>query len=229
MPLGLTLLVVVSILILFGVGQRILDRMRLNDKTALLFMVAIFVGGLIPNIPLGRSFSINLGGAVIPLILVIYLFVKADTAKEKSRSILAAILAGAGIYLAGRLMPSEPGTMPFDPNYAYGIIAGVILADIAQGLENVIRNIPAPINIGGAGAVDIVVISGLLAVMLAEFVGELREKLQGGTNKKNMHFDHAEFTSAIGAEDENTVDDKNANKDNNNKEKESENHEENHK
>ena len=256
MPLGLTLLVVVSILILFGVGQRILDRMRLNDKTALLFMVAIFVGGLIPNIPLGRSFSINLGGAIIPLILVVYLFVKADTAKEKSRSILAAILAGAGIYLAGRLMPSEPGTMPFDPNYAYGIIAGVIaylfgrsrrasfiagiagviLADIAQGLENVIRNIPAPINIGGAGAVDIVVISGLLAVMLAEFVGELREKLQGGTNKKNMHFDHAEFTSAIGAEDENTIDDKNTNKDtnkdnkdNDNKEKESENHEENHK
>ena len=41
-------------------------------------------------------------------------------------------------------------------------------------------------------------ISGFLAVLLAEFVGELREKIQGGTSKKNMHFDHAEFTSAVG-------------------------------
>ena len=48
---------------------------------------------------------------------------------------------------------------------------------------------------------DAVVISGLLAVLLAEVVGELRERLQGGTEKKHMRFDHGEFTSAIGAED----------------------------
>jgi hypothetical protein len=234
MPLGLTLLVVASILVLFGVGHRILDRMRLNDKQALLFMAAIFIGGLIPDITLGRNFSINLGGAVVPLILAVYLYVKAGTQKEKSRAILASLISGAAIYLAGRLLPHEPETMPFDPNYAYGIIAGivaylfgrsrrasfiagivgVILADIAQGIENIISNIPAPVRLGSAGALDAVVISGLLAVMLAELVGELREKMQGGTAKKHMRFDHAEFTSAIGAEDE---DDK----------KEDENHEKN--
>lgn len=221
MPLGLTLLVVASILVLFGVGHRILDRMRLNDKTALLFMAAIFIGGLIPDIPLGRRFSINLGGAVVPFILVVYLYVKADTGKEKSRAILASLASGAAIYLAGRLLPHEPETMLFDPNYIYGIIAGivaylfgrsrrasfiagimgVILADLAQGVENIIRNIPTPVRLGSAGALDAIVISGLLAVMLAEFIGELREKMQGGTDKKDMHFDHAEFTSAIGAED----------------------------
>jgi hypothetical protein len=222
MPLGLTLLVVASILVLFGVGHRILDRMRLNDKTALLFMAAIFIGGLIPDIPFGRSFSINLGGAVVPIILAVYLYAKAGTRKEKGRAVLASLVSGAAIYLAGRLLPHEPETMFFDPNYAYGIIAGivaylfgrsrrasfiagimgVILADLAQGVENIIRNIPTPVRLGSAGAVDAVVISGLLAVMLAEFVGELREKMQGGTNKKGMRFDHAEFTSAIGAEDE---------------------------
>ena len=56
-------------------------------------------------------------------------------------------------------------------------------------------------RLGSAGAVDTVVISGFLAVLLAEVVGELRERLQGGTEKKHMRFDHAEFTSAIGAED----------------------------
>jgi peptidoglycan/LPS O-acetylase OafA/YrhL len=221
MPLGLTLLVVASILVLFGVGHQVLDRMRLNDKTALLFMAGIFVGGLLPDISLGDRFSINLGGAVIPFILVVYLFVKAGTAKEKWRAVLASLVSGAAIYIAGRLLPHDPETMWFDPNYAYGIIAGitaylfgrsrrasfiagimgVILADIAQLVENTIRGIPSPIRIGSAGAVDILVISGLLAVLLAEVVGELRERLQGGTEKKHMRFDHGEFTSAMGAED----------------------------
>lgn len=220
MPFGLTLLVVASILVLFGVGHQVLDRMRLNDKTALLFMAAIFVGGLLPDISLGERFSINLGGAVIPFILVAYLFIKAGTAKEKWRAVLASLVSGAAIYIAGRLLPHDPETIWFDPNYAYGIIAGitaylfgrsrrasfiagimgVILADIAQLVENTIRGIPAPIRLGSAGAVDILVISGLLAVLLAEVVGELREKLQGGTEKKHMRFDHGEFTSAMGAE-----------------------------
>ncbi len=221
MPLGLTLLVVASILVLFGVGQRLLDRMRLNDKTALLFMAAIFIGSLVPDISLGRYFSINLGGAVVPLVLVVYLYVKAGTREEKSRSVWATLLSGAAIYLAGRLLPHEPETMFIDPNYVYGILAGIIaylfgrsrrasfiagvagvlLADIAQGIENTIRNIPAPIRLGGAGAVDTVVISGFLAVILAELVGELRERLQGGTRKKHMQFENAEFTSAIGADE----------------------------
>jgi len=34
--------------------------------------------------------------------------------------------------------------------------------------------------IGGGGAFDAVVIAGLLAVLLAEFIGETREWLQGG-------------------------------------------------
>ena len=83
MPLGLTLLVVASILILFGVGHQVLDRMRLNDKTALLFMTGIFIGGLLPDISFGDRFSINLGGAVIPFILAVYLFIKAGTGKRK--------------------------------------------------------------------------------------------------------------------------------------------------
>lgn len=228
MPFGLTALVVVSILILFGIGHRILDRMRLNDKTALLFAAAIFVGSLIPDIPLGRRFSVNLGGAVVPFILAVYLYVKAGTAKEKGRALAASALSGAAVYLLGRFFPDEPESMMVDINYVYGIVAGiiaylfgrsrrsafiagimgVILADLAQGVENLIRNIPAPTRIGGAGAVDAVVISGLLAVILAEVVGEFRERIQGGTAKKNMHFDHAEFTSALGAEEEQGKEDK---------------------
>ena len=149
----------------------------------------------------------------MPLILVIYLFAKAGTGIEKLRAGIAAVLSGLGVYLAGRYMPSEPETIMIDPNYVYGIIAGiiaylfgrsrrssfiagvlgVILADLAQGIENILRGIPSRIRLGGAGAVDAVVIAGFLAVMLAEVVGELRERIQGGTAKKSMAYQKGEF------------------------------------
>lgn len=228
MPFGLTLLTAASILLLFGIGHRVLDRLRLNDKTALFFMLAILIGTLLPDIPLGRSFSINIGGAIVPVVLVVYLYVKAGTAKEKNRALLASLISGVAVFIASKLMPEEPEAMLFDPNYAYGIIAGIIaylfgrsrrasfiagvagilLADIAQGIINIVQNIPSPIRLGAAGIVDAVIISGFLAVILAEFVGEFREKLQGGTAKKNMRFDHAEFTSAMGMDDEDKREDK---------------------
>jgi len=217
MSLGLTLLVVVGILFLFGIGHNVLDRMGLSDKSALLFMVGILVGSLVPNIPLGRRLSINIGGAIIPLILAIYVFTKAGTGKEKVRSIAASILAAIGVFVASRLLPHEPETMLIDPNYVYGIIAGIIaylfgrsrrasfiagivgvlLADIAQGVINYMNNLPTPVRLGGAGAVDAVVISGFLAVILAEIVGEIRERIQGGTEKKNMGYDKGEFIRLV--------------------------------
>ena len=46
---------------------------------------------------------------------------------------------------------------------------------------------------GGAGAFDATVIAGVFAVVLAEVIGETREKIQGGTAKKDMAFERGEF------------------------------------
>ena len=53
MSFGMIALLVLSLLTLFGLGQRVLDRLRLTDRQALLFIGLIFVGGWIPSIPLG--------------------------------------------------------------------------------------------------------------------------------------------------------------------------------
>lgn len=66
MSLGMILLVVLALLILFGVLQRVLDRMALTDRQALLLVALIFVGGWLPDIRLGMV-SINIGGALVPL------------------------------------------------------------------------------------------------------------------------------------------------------------------
>ena len=67
MSVGLIVLAAVSALVLFGVAQRVLDRMQLTDRAALIIAAAIFFGGLIPDIRIGRV-AVNLGGAVVPLV-----------------------------------------------------------------------------------------------------------------------------------------------------------------
>lgn len=66
---------------LFGVAQRVLDRMRLTDRQALLLVAAMFVGTLLPNVELGQV-SLNLGGAVIPLGYASIFFSPVETEKK---------------------------------------------------------------------------------------------------------------------------------------------------
>ena len=70
---------------------------------------------------------------------------------------------------------------------------GVLLADIAQGILTLAQGIAVPIALGSGGALDTVVIAGLTAVLTAELVGEIRERLQGGTAHTNMEYDHGDF------------------------------------
>ena len=43
-----------------------------------------------------------------------------------------------------------------------------------------LRGINQPISLGGAGAADAIVISGVTAVMLCELVGEVMERMKTG-------------------------------------------------
>ena len=223
MSIGMILLIAVSVLIFMGLAERVLDRLRLNDKAAIVIIIAIVLSTIfIPDISITNRISINIGGFVIPLALAIYLFIKAETGKEKLRAVIAAVVAGTLIYVVQRyVLPAEPERLPIEPNYVYAVIAGltayilgrsrraafvagvvgVIISDVIQLVLNNINNIPAPTRFGGAGGVDTTVIAGILGVLLAEIIGEARERLQGGTAKKNMHFDKGHFVSTLGQDE----------------------------
>lgn len=202
MPIGMITLLVVGVLVYFGVAHRILDRMRLTDKQALLFIAAVIIGSFI-DIPIIRTpveVSINVGGALLPAILSIWLIIKADETAERVRAILASILVAAAISLGSRFLPYEPENMFLDPKIIYGISAGliaylagrsrrsafvggvlgIVLSDIVHFVTIMGLGIPGTTDIGGAGAFDVVMIAGIIAVMVAELVGETREKMQGG-------------------------------------------------
>jgi uncharacterized membrane protein len=202
LPLGMIALLVVGVLVYFGVAHRILDRMRLTDKQALAVIVAIIVGSFI-NIPImstPATVTLNVGGALIPGVLSLWLIYKADEPAERVRAVLAAILVAAAVSLGSRYLPYEPETMFLDPKLIYGISAGliaylagrsrrsafiggvlgIVLSDIVHLATIVRAGISGTTAIGGAGAFDVVIMTGIIAVMAAELVGETREKMQGG-------------------------------------------------
>ena len=204
MSIGIFLLIASAILVLFGVAQRVLDRLRLTDRQAILFAALILLGGLLPNVRVTDLFSFNVGGALVPLGLCLYLLIGANRAYERLRALLCAVIAMSAVFLLGRMMPSEPADMAMDPNYLYGIVAGLIAAlfggsrrgafiagvlgvlgaDGLQALMNYRHGIMQPLVLGGAGAFDAVVISGLLAVIVSELCGEIMERFTRGSMER---------------------------------------------
>ncbi|MEA4892693.1 MAG: DUF1614 domain-containing protein [Peptococcaceae bacterium] len=202
---GTMILAIVMLIIFFGLGERVLDRMGLTNSQAIVAIIGIIVGSFI-DIPLWRGdiqVTLNVGGALIPLVLALYLFFKAGTGKERLRAVLAAIVTCAvTAVVGGVLMTGEVGDRfaLIDPIYLYPLVAGLVAylmgrsrrsAFIAavvgiMGLDFVhwvwlaYNNVPGNVYLGGAGALDSIVIAGIFAVVLAEVVGEIRERLQGG-------------------------------------------------
>lgn len=213
MTIGMILLIIAAILILLGVGQRVLDRLRLNDKLALLFIGLIIVLGFVPDIRLTENFAFNLGGALVPLALCVYLFIKADTAWERWRSILASLATGAAIFAIGWFAPDEPETITVDPIILYGLAAGAIayifgrsrrcafiagvigmmLSNTANALYVWSKGVPQDFILGGAGALDGIVVAGLVGVLLAEILGEIIERIKRGTQRPTREFRNGEF------------------------------------
>ena len=213
MTIGFVLLIITGLIVLFGVGQRCLDRLRLTDRQALLFIGLIIAGGFVPDIRVTDLFYFNIGGALIPLVLCGYLFVKAGTAKERMHCIVGGILTAIAVFMLGRLLPDEPDSMVIDPNYAYGLAAGIIgyglgrsrrgaffsgitgvmLAHTANAVYVWSKGANQRLVLGGAGSFDVIVMSGFIALLLSELVGETIERIRRGKKRPAMDFVNGDF------------------------------------
>lgn len=226
MPIGILLLVAVVVLIFFGVAQRVLDRLHLTDKTAIFFILAMIAGSFI-TIPLSRTpkIALNVGGGIIPIALAIYVLTKAGSTKEWVRAIISSLVTGVAIFLvASYLFPNagHSNNQIIDSQYIFAVIGGIVayvagrsrrsafisgvlgflIYDLISLIRVVLWGLPATINVGGAGVFDTMVISGIIAVLLAEIIGETRERLGGGpydAEDRPHGLRNEEYAGALGA------------------------------
>ena len=54
---GISLLVIISALIFFGLAEWVLDRMRLTDRSALILLLCMVGGYYLPAIPFPEAFA----------------------------------------------------------------------------------------------------------------------------------------------------------------------------
>lgn len=204
-PLGIIILVVLMFLVYFGIAQRLLDRMRLSDKGALVVLGALLVGSFV-DLPLAKGniqASLNVGGGLVPVGLAGYLLYKAGTTKEWVRALIATVVTAGVIYFLGSVImqgdPRDEMTL-LDPLYVYPLVGGLtayllgrsrraafVAATLGVLSQDLIHffwlrstGTSGTVHIGGAGIFDSIVLAGLVAVLLAEILGETRERLQGG-------------------------------------------------
>lgn len=196
MSASMIILTVLAVLIFSGVLQRVLDRMHLRDRTALLLVGLMLAGTILPDISIGML-SVNIGGALIPLGICAWLLWKADEPAETGRALMGTVITAAAVWGMSKLLPDEPEEMFIDPNLLYGAAAGVIayvlgrsrrgaffagvtgvlLADTVIAVTNWSQGINQQLVLGGAGIADAAVIAGVIGVLLAELVGETAERI----------------------------------------------------
>ena len=213
MTIGMILLIIIAILILLGVGQRVLDRLRLSDRMALRFIALIVGLGFVPDLRLTANFAFHLCGAAVPLALCIYLFIKAGSARERIRSIAASLVTGAAIFAIGRFAPDEPDAIVVDPILLYGLAAGLIayifgrsrrcafiagvIGMMLSGTANAVyvwsKGVDQEFILGGAGAFDAIVIAGIVGVLLAELLGEIIGRMTRGNKRPTREYRNGEF------------------------------------
>lgn len=213
MQFSVWIITTLIILIMFGAGQRILDRLRLTDKWALIILTAIAIGLIIPPIKIGKMFSFSVGGFLIPFGLCVYLLVKAGWSKDLLRAFIGTIITAMAIILLEILLPSKtPEDIIVDNTFLYGIVAGVIayllgrsrrnafvcsvlgitLSSILIVVYNRIMGAPTPLNLGGGGAFDTIILSVLISVGLAELIGKTTE-IVVGKKEKEYNYEAGEF------------------------------------
>lgn len=208
MSVSLIIISILILLIMFGVGQRILDSLRLSDKAALLILILICIGLFIPPIWIGEYFCFSIGGFLIPLALSIYLLISCGWSRDLLRAFIGTILVAGIIYGLEWLLPADPEEMLIDNMYIYGIVAGLIayilgrsrrnafisclfgltLAQLIQWIVNFAMNTTTILGLGVGGAFGTYIVSIIIAVAVSEFLGRCFESASLDKEEKVYNF-----------------------------------------
>lgn len=208
MSVSLIILSTIILLIMFGVGQRILDSLRLNDKEALMILILICIGILIPPIWLGKYFCFSIGGFLIPLGLSIYLLISCGWSRDLLRAFLGTFIVAAIIYALEWILPADPEEVLIDNMYIYGVVAGVVayalgrsrrnafisclfgisLAQLVQWIINFATGTPSILGLGVGGAFGAYIVSIVISVAVSEFLGRCFESASLKKEKKEFNY-----------------------------------------
>lgn len=215
MSISLIIIWILILLIMFGAGQRILDSLRLNDKEALIILILICVGLLIPPIWIGSYFCFSIGGFLIPFALSVYLLISCGWSRDLIRACIGTILVAGIIYALEWILPADPEDVLIDNMFVYGVVAGVVayilsrsrrnafvsclfgvvLAQLIQWIINMASGTPSILGLGVGGAFGVYVVAIVISVAVSEFLGRCFECASKDNEDKVFNFETHTYDS----------------------------------
>ncbi len=195
MAVGNLLLLLTSILIYFDLAGGVLRSLELSPRAALGLLALLAAGGLV-EVPLrsNPSLSLNLGGAAVPVAVVVYLVLTAGRPAERRRSVLGILVTVGAVYALGRVFRSDPveanllgeSYLPallagllatLAARSARGAVAAAMAGVVANDLAEVTSTLgpqapPFPVLVGGSASFDGVVLAAVLSVLAVRALGQ---------------------------------------------------------
>ena len=195
MSVSLMIVSIIILLVMFGAGQRVLDGLRLSDKEALIILVLICAGLIIPPIWIGEYFCFSIGGFLIPFALSVYMLISCGWSRDLLRAVIGTMIVAGVIYALEWMLPAEPENVVVDNMFVYGLVAGgvayvlgrsrrnafvaclfgITLAQVVQWVINFATETPSILGLGVGGAFGTYVVAILISVAVAEFLGRCFE------------------------------------------------------
>ena len=126
----------------------------------------------------GTVVAVNVGGAVIPTLMSIYLLINRDL---WVKGLLATAIVALVIHWMAEPIPGLGIAVPvFMPVVVTAIVAVILSRQDSAPLAYIAGSLGAPVaSIGGAGTFDGIFLTGILAVLLASLYARPRAALAG--------------------------------------------------
>ena len=215
MSVSVIILTILLAMLLFGFLDRFLDKMRISDKTALLVLLLIVLGLVIPPIWIDKYFAVSLGGFVVPFGVCIYVLFKVGASRDLVRAIIGSFLTAGLVVAVQFVLPADPEAVVIEPAIVYGLIAGVVayvlgrsrrnafvcavlgisLASVTVWLINWCMGVKEVLGLGTGGFFNTILVGVVFAVGFAVFFGKGMERVFPDNNTKVLNEETGVFDS----------------------------------
>jgi len=190
MTIGLIVLGIVSVLIFFGLLERFFIKMGIKSWLAFLLVLALVIGAIIPDITIGNFLSINIGGFIVPLVIMVMLLAMMKSGAEVFRTLVALVAVAAVAVTARMLIEPLNAGLIMASSLIVGFVGGtaaflagqtrlstlaaaaggIILGDIITGMLYKFMGGVTTVAFGSYGVFDAVVVASVFGMLLCEAV-----------------------------------------------------------
>ncbi len=136
MPAGIIIILILTVLIAFGFGQRIQDGIALNKKSAVFFFLLLTFSYIVDPLYLEGVTAYYLPFITLLCYSVMLLF----RLKHPMKSLLLSILSAFILYLFAQVISPQPIGLIYEPFFIYALITAVTSTVFSYGIRSVVFN-----------------------------------------------------------------------------------------